>query len=526
MKTDANSDNEQHFIHAADEVAFVDPELEPLLHQMRAWLVGVTKALEVNALSPAGLQNGSALAQQAQAIDTDMKHAAARWSNAWGRLAPARLLAQAFEEKVIFLVFGKFNAGKSSLCNFLAERFAQQGQDVQFFHLEAGEICAAPERFHEGATETTTRLQGVCLGEKLVLLDTPGLHSATAENAGLTQRFLDSADAVLWLTSSTSPGQVQELEELAQELQRNKPLLPVVTRSDYIDEDEVEGEIKKVLRNKTPANRALQEADVQVRAQEKLHTMGVDARLLRSAVSVSTHVARAHGRSAAAGAESGFERLYGALLALTKPALAYKQRKPAEVRMHYLEESVLGELKTRTMPALQSLKQALQEEELTLAQWQARMVQAAWRSVIPELAGLLERHAPSQAVCAVCKQLSQLAHAALEFQVQELLAGYKLPALTRMDIELGQGIGYESVDSCVSCEAQPASTADVIDYRRLCDALQEAVAKLLMESASQSIDQCRKILHSLNARVAHLTATLATQEHALLNIKAQLRRHS
>ncbi|MFX6899715.1 hypothetical protein ABTH92_21315, partial [Acinetobacter baumannii] len=79
----------------------------------------------------------------------------------------------------------------------------------------------------------------------------PGLHSATGENAALTQRFLDSADAVLWLTSSTSPGQVQELDELARELRRGKPLLPVLTRSDVIDEDEVDGRIVKCLRNKS-----------------------------------------------------------------------------------------------------------------------------------------------------------------------------------------------------------------------------------------------------------------------------------
>ncbi|WP_250530521.1 dynamin family protein, partial [Caballeronia sp. ATUFL_F1_KS4A] len=78
-------------------------------------------------------------------------------------------------------------------------------------------------------------LQGVRLAGKLVLVDTPGLHSVTPENAVLTQRFTDSADGVLWLTSSTSPGQVQELDELGRELHRNKPLLPVVTRSDVYE---------------------------------------------------------------------------------------------------------------------------------------------------------------------------------------------------------------------------------------------------------------------------------------------------
>ena len=47
------------------------------------------------------------------------------------------------------------------------------------------------------------------LGLRLVFLDSPGLHSVTDKNGELTRRFTDSADAVLWLTPSTSPGQVQ-----------------------------------------------------------------------------------------------------------------------------------------------------------------------------------------------------------------------------------------------------------------------------------------------------------------------------
>ncbi|WZB70189.1 hypothetical protein WJ968_31750 [Achromobacter xylosoxidans] len=112
----------------------------------------------------------------------------------------------------------------------------------------------------------------------------------------LTQRFLDSADGVLWLSSSTSPGQVQELDELARELRRSKPLLPVVTRSDFIEEDEVDGAIVKCLRNKTGPNRALQEADVYERAKEKLLSLGVAPQLLSAPLSVSVHVARAQGK--------------------------------------------------------------------------------------------------------------------------------------------------------------------------------------------------------------------------------------
>ena len=162
----------------------------------------------------------------------------------------------------MFLVFGKYKAGKSSFCNLIADRFKFHQKEVQPFILENGQLQFHDEAFKEGSTETTAHIQGVILDERLVLIDTPGLHSITSENAELTQQFLESADGILWLSSSTSPGQVQELQELAQELRRRKPLLPVITRSDFLDEVFVDNDFKKMLCNKTPVNRAIQEEDV------------------------------------------------------------------------------------------------------------------------------------------------------------------------------------------------------------------------------------------------------------------------
>ncbi|CAM5196913.1 dynamin family protein [Oligella ureolytica] len=97
-----------------------------------------------------------------------------------------------------------------------------------------------------------------------------------------------------WLSSSTSPGQVQELQE-PQEIRRRKPLLPVITRSDFLDEIFVDNDIKKVLCNKCPENRALQEEDVLQRAQSKLITLGMDANLVQQPISISVYYARQHG---------------------------------------------------------------------------------------------------------------------------------------------------------------------------------------------------------------------------------------
>lgn len=508
--------NEQRFMAAVDGFGFAARDLGPVLRQMDAWLASLARELAASSLEPAGLQHGSALAQQAQAIDQGVQASVQGWGEQWAGLAPALSLATAFEDQAMLLVFGKFNAGKSSLCNFLAGRFRRQGRPLQYFHLEGGQVREAPEDLHEGATETTARLQGVSLGGRLVLLDTPGLHSATAANAALTQRFLDSADAVLWLTSSTSPGQVQELDELARELRRNKPLLPVVTRSDCIEEDEVDGEITKLLRNKTAANRALQEADVQARAADKLRSLGVPADLLRAPVSVSVRMAQAAGQGAAAMADAGFEHLYGALLELAAPALAYKQRKPAEMLLHHLEEYVLGRLQAETLPALAALRQGLQLQGVELAQRQTRIVQAAWRSVVAELPQWLEQYAPAQDAGMVCDLAARAADAAFGQQLRQQLGGYVLQPAEPVQIVLGEGMAYEPV------AASAGATVLAVGYERLHAALAAALQAQLQERAAQALDACGAALRALDAGAERLQGSIRWHEEQLRAIKRAL----
>ncbi|GAB2454740.1 hypothetical protein GCM10027082_01380 [Comamonas humi] len=506
--------SERRFMAAVNAFGFAARDLEPCLRRMDAWLSALTEELHTHRLRPVGLRAGSALARQAQAIDAAVQAGFAQWKQAWARQAPAHSLARAFEDRAIFLVFGKFNAGKSSLCNFLADRFRQQGSKVRYFYLEAGQVCETPERFQEGATETTARLQGVCLGERLVLLDTPGLHSATAENAALTLRFLDSADAVLWLTSSTSPGQVQELDELAYELRRHKPLLPIVTRSDCLEEDEVDGEIRKLLLNKSESNRALQEADVQARAREKLREMGMDAALLKAPLSISVQIARAQGETAEALAGAGFERLYGALLELAGPVLAYQQRKPAEVRLHHLEEDVLGSLQAQVLPALAALGQALNEEDGALEQQQERIVKAAWRSVVPELPQLLERYADSQDAGAVCAEVSQWVSEAVERQLQEHLGCYELSPVAPVAIELDASIGYETA---------MAGDTVAVGYERLHAALESAVHASLLQLAAEAVGACHAYLQALAADAGRLHDTVLVFGQRLQGMARELR---
>lgn len=508
MKMDAGF--EQRFIAEVDGFEFGARDVEHDLRALNDWRVQLSGALRAHPLVPTRLKEGGALATRVLEINSAVETLERRWSQQWDRLQAARKLAEIFDGRMILLVFGKFNAGKSSLCNLLAERFAAYGKRVKHFHVENDEIIEIAGKFKEGATETTARLQGVQLGRKLVLLDTPGLHSTTRENASLTQRFIDSADGVLWLTSSASPGQVQELDELGHELHRRKPLLPVLTRSDCYEEDEVDGALVKFLRNKTPQNRALQEADVAARAREKLVAMGVDPELLGTPVSISAHTAREQGQSPSALNEAGFERLYEILLELAAPALQYKRRKPAEMFLHHLQESAIGSLQTEIVPRLQALDAALQATQMTLGQRQEGIANAVWRRVVPTLPELLEKHAATQDVESVCLELSQSLLDAFSGEVEGQLACFHID----IDVSLarvGTSVGYEDAG------------VFGVDYVKLYADIEKQLQSCLSRLTSSVIRQCHDGIDRLQEDVRELLGILRSNEKSLQELACGLR---
>ncbi|KXU83599.1 hypothetical protein CR51_42415 [Caballeronia megalochromosomata] len=509
MKADAS--NEQRFIADVDAFEFIALDIGRILLSMEDWLAKLSADLQSSRLRCDGLKEHGALARQAEAINAVVQKSVLAWTQQWATLEPAQALAETFDDKVLLLAFGKFNAGKSSLCNLLADRFAAHGKTVEYFYLDAGRIVETAERFREGVTETTARLQGVRLGGKLVFVDTPGLHSATPENAALTQRFTDSADGVLWLTSSTSPGQVQELDELGRELHRNKPLLPVVTRSDVYEEDEIDGEIVKCLRNKTAENRAEQELDVRTRAQEKLLSMGVATELLKPPVSVSSYLAREQGQTQAAMTDAGFERLYAALMTIAEATLAYKRRKQAEVFLHHLEENVMSALCRDVYSLLAELRASSDAAVAALEEQQAQIANAVWRSVVPTLPQLLDAHSQTRDVAAILDGLSKSVFESFSREAHARLADYDIRQDTPPPrISLNDDADFED-------------TFAGLDYQRLHAALAKAIRQHILRLCHNTAEQCRASIGNLMDQAVQLHDVLLTHETDLIDLKVRLR---
>lgn len=505
--------HEQRFLAEMDAPASGADDLAAVLAQLEGWLESLGAALAGAVLAPAGLRAESGLSADAAAVNAALAARRRDWPAERTTLAPAGALARCLDHAAILLVFGKFNAGKSSLCNFIARRFADAGRAVSFFHLDGGMIVEDAGPFAEGATETTAHLQGARLGQGLVLLDTPGLHSATGAHADLTRRFLDSADGVLWLTSSAAPGQVQELGELAAELRRGKPLLPVVTRSDMYEEDEIDGALVQQLANKPAAIRAAQEADVAARAREALAAMGVTPDLLRPPVSVSVHMAGRGGPAgdAAALVEAGIEHLYEALRQLAGPARAYKRRKPAEVLLCHLDESVLGGLRREVGTRLARLSQSLDAARADLDAQREDLQDATWRAAMSSLPDLLDRCAATGDGDGLCRALSA--------RLTDALAA----AMTAHLPEHRPEPGAPGAAISLAGERDFADAEGGVDPARLHAVLGHQVRDWVLRETEAALGRAAAHLDLLAQQVARLQAVLDTHAAGLDAIRSALR---
>jgi hypothetical protein len=332
----------------------------------------------------------------------------------------------------------------------------------------------------------------------------------------LTQQFLESTDALLWLSSSSAPGQVQELGDLLVELRRNKPLLPVITRSDRIEEDEIDDEIVKVLCNKTADNRQLQEEDVMTRAAQALNHWGLSRDLLKPALSLSVHMARSQQDEDQGLEQAGFERLYLAVQNLLTPALAYKQRKPAELQLHHIEEAILSPLMQTLEQGAAQLRQRIEEQTVVLQGAVQVLTEGTWRRVVPQLPEVLEKHAGKQDVAAVRTELGQNIGKAFADLSQTVLVNFQLTQPDLPTLSLPAHIGYEVF------QEQGEGQAPLIDYNRLYMSLSDGVMTGAQELAEQVVEQAEQSLEQLKQELIGLENAVADQAQALEAIKRQL----
>ena len=206
------------------------------------------------------------------------------------------------EKSILALVFADVNAGKSTLGNFVSGYNLQgtsyddlyQHPTFQVQDYSKASTESRSERvincFVENAVEATSTIQYFTLSKGLTWVDTPGLHSLTAEHGDLAQEYLQFADLVIYLTPSSSPFKMDEREMLSDVFRRGKPVILATTKSDRTKKIEnPDGTLSNKLIPKSAEDRSKQEVFI---AQE-VRSLGGEGLLKNSRfLSLSVRLAR------------------------------------------------------------------------------------------------------------------------------------------------------------------------------------------------------------------------------------------
>lgn len=201
-----------------------------------------------------------------------------------------------FNDSVLIFIYGKVKAGKSSLGNFIAQHPEQKNKANFFRYDKAGKRTdqakleeLGQDGFETKVTEATDTIQGFRI-KGLTWIDTPGLHSLTDINGELAKRYVESADLILYITSSDSPARASDTAEIVDLIDnKNKNVCIILSKSDTVEEDELNGELVQVRVGKTNSNRQLQEQHVR---DELLSALGKKSNLINGIYSCSTLLAQ------------------------------------------------------------------------------------------------------------------------------------------------------------------------------------------------------------------------------------------
>ena len=450
-----------------------------------------------------------------------------------------------FSDSLLVFVYGKVNAGKSSLGNFVA-RHPDSGHIPAFFRYdEAGqarnqaelEELKQVEGFEIKETEATSSIQGFRL-PALSWIDTPGLHSMTVVNGQLAQDYIDAADLVLYITSSDSPGRSTDAQEITDLIQlRAKKVCVLLTKSDITEEDETDdGELVSVLVAKSPEVRSEQEQWVKQQLRDYLQK---DADCIGDVLSVSVLLAKnsLENKNNTDWKVSNLDVFYHLLNhQAIKQAKALKLATPRKRLNSLLMQVLQG--KNAESASLQQIKQQFSELKTRAVQDGNRLLacqQAVWDDVETELRGIVakivDQHAANKDSKAVKRDI--------EMQFPPLVKRYLSAAIAEhiqqfndhlpLDLQLQANVSLrdktESISYTVSHSGKGAALGALAGGffgpvgALVGGALGGLAGKALSESKERTIvlgDNREEVIHSLISELEKSIKSVIT--HALQQV--------
>ena len=300
----------------------------------------------------------------------NVKQATSLWVEDFNTMLEKEKFRSQLENYFIVIIFGKVKAGKSSLGNFIAQN-RPQTQKINFFKYdEAGKEQAIKtlqeideDRFATANLECTIEIQGFKLSS-MAWIDTPGLGSMVEENGELAKEYIQSADYIIYPTNSSSPLQQDEKAQLKELFAQNKKVTICITKSDDTEEDELNGEIVRVLSNKSKADREKQEQWVKDEIDDILGKKKTS--LLGNILSLSVHTAKEalQKNDSELFKGSNISQFYSLMKdVVIDKAKTLKENTPYDGLKSFIDNEILGTSQSESTMSIFTLQNSIQEFE-------------------------------------------------------------------------------------------------------------------------------------------------------------------
>ncbi len=301
-------DKKELFYRSLDDLPHLTDDLDKKRKEIKKIVLSFNKSLQKITPDKKLVKKNKELGETLTATINQIKAGGNSWVNNYQAMEEREKFRSDLASYFIIIIFGKVKAGKSSLGNFIAKQKLPT-QEVSFFKYdEAGKEVTVKEleevdddSFATNNLECTAEIQGFKLG-RLAWIDTPGLGSMTKENGDLAKEYIQAADYIIYPTSSDSPLQKDETNQLEELFTQNKKVTICITKSDETEEDECvcgsengcencNSGIVNTLLNKNSNNRQKQESWVK---EEIIKIIPSDkkAALLGDVFSISVHTAK------------------------------------------------------------------------------------------------------------------------------------------------------------------------------------------------------------------------------------------
>ncbi|MFK5976566.1 MAG: 50S ribosome-binding GTPase [Sulfurovum sp.] len=297
-----NLDKVEKFYDSLKDISIVNNDLQDKRELLKKYVYAYNKNIQIIQIDKTLQKQNKEMGELLNSTLHILQNSSKKWVENFDNILEKEKFRSDLENYFIIIIFGKVNAGKSSLGNFIAQN-RPKNEKVGFFKYDkAGQEQTIQkleeiddDSFDTNNLECTIKIQGFKLNS-MAWIDTPGLGSMVEENGELAKAYIQSADYIICPLSSDAPEEKDGIEEIEKLLIQNKKATICITKSDKFEKRKdsngkyikQKGKIAKFLVNKSKENRLEQEESL----KKAIFKISKNESLLGDIISISAHTAK------------------------------------------------------------------------------------------------------------------------------------------------------------------------------------------------------------------------------------------